>query len=560
LFANKLNHHKTINSGITAFILTIFTVTSHYLQNPNWFTTSDQTIDPWIYWGAGNNLPLSYQSDFSRTYYLQRYTITIPQTIFQFLFGPYWSQLALVSTHIFALSFIILQTLKMLNLNNLSIPTVLIFLSNHKFLGFLAMSYSQAMSLTLFCFIIFLLLKYIQNVKNTTAIISGFFIGLLSNAYLPHFVIAYVVAFVLIWRIGSTKIFINWFKLSIIGFIIAQIIIQIINFFVAKEHFQIVIFKHLYYGFNLSSKQNPWGGDGFFWFWSKGVFAPASFYWSFFILIAVFLIFSNWLFKNISDFNIYVLNLTAIGTFLGMFLFSFGKTNIVGYSWFSCLFYWILIPCVIYILRIVPIFVVWIITCLYMLIHFYGSGLMAIQIVDTIDSQILPFMVIVIIVLGLITIYFFKPKFRLLYNFAVFSIIIILIQSSFFIFSEGGIPEKVNAKSVYESTNSARSGLNFLLKKYDRRIWLTPLESMPLQSSMLYMYSLVSTDSGKENCEQVNWMNSSKSLLVVTDSNLEKEKIVEDTFLIPCGVVPRKWKHLILGDLKFSYLETGLVV
>ena len=60
---------------------------------PNWFTPNENAIDPWIYWGAGNNPELSYSNDFAQTYYLQRYAVIFPQILFQSFLGPYFGTL-----------------------------------------------------------------------------------------------------------------------------------------------------------------------------------------------------------------------------------------------------------------------------------------------------------------------------------------------------------------------------------------------------------------------------------------------------------------------------------
>ncbi len=63
---------------------------------PTWFVTQPLHIDPWIYWGTGENLEYA-KNNFSDTYYYRRWTLTLPNFLVQHLFSPLHAQFVLRS-------------------------------------------------------------------------------------------------------------------------------------------------------------------------------------------------------------------------------------------------------------------------------------------------------------------------------------------------------------------------------------------------------------------------------------------------------------------------------
>lgn len=524
---------------------------THYIKNPNWFTTSYYTIDPWIYWGSGNNLPLSYQADFSQTYYLERYTITFQQIIAQFLFGPYWSQLLLVGFSIFVISFLGLQILRLHGQEKIALPIFLVFFLNFKVLGMLAMSYNQSTSLILYFSGVYALMKYLKTFDSKYICIFGFLMGLLANAYLPHFIVGYVMATFVLIQFTNLKTTLFLITRSFPYFIFAQFIIQTLHYIVARDY-QIVFLKHLRFGISNIASRNPWGGEGFTWFWSKGIFSPQSFFWSSLIFMTVLLTVYTYISKTQ---NLWAIYSTATGTLIGLSFFSFGHSNIIGYSWMACVLYFTMFPVLIWIFqsksRILNITLAGTVIA----IHFFFSKDYSGIVSRLVSAKTFRPMVIIVLVLFLLLLAFFSNNI-LIKSIPVSAYILILVmQSAYFISSEGGMEREFNAKRIYERLDSERHGLEKLRSSEARRVWITPLESIPLQSSMLYLYSLVSSDPTKENCSQVNWMKSSKSLLVITDSSYYKTNLAEKNFLKPCGLNLDDWGTTTFDNINFSYLR-----
>ena len=63
---------------------------------PTWFVTPPAKVDPWIYWGSAENLEY-VKKNFSDTYYFRRWTLTLPNYLFQHVFSPLHAQFVLRS-------------------------------------------------------------------------------------------------------------------------------------------------------------------------------------------------------------------------------------------------------------------------------------------------------------------------------------------------------------------------------------------------------------------------------------------------------------------------------
>lgn len=65
-----------------------------------WFITRPERIDPWIYWGTGENLEYA-KTHFVETYYYRRWTLILPNNLAQHIFSPLYAQLVIRSLLLF---------------------------------------------------------------------------------------------------------------------------------------------------------------------------------------------------------------------------------------------------------------------------------------------------------------------------------------------------------------------------------------------------------------------------------------------------------------------------
>lgn len=538
------------SAPLAAIVFSLFIGLASFLRNSQWFTTSAETIDPWIYWGAGNNLPLSYQADFSKTYYLERYVLTFSQTVSQFIFGPYWSQLFLSILYIAIISYTFIVILNLYGFNKLSLPLILVFFSNEKFLGMLAMSYNQGASLSLLALGALFLVKYAREGDRKFTFYYGVTMALLANTYLPHALVGYVVAIAFLAGKMAFRKFVSWMEYSLVGFVWTQFIIQTIHYLISREY-QVVLLKHLRFGFNNLTNENPWGGEGFIWFWSQGIFSQLGFFWVAEVIFGFILIFAINKERHISLDPILRL---GIGVIIGMCAFTFGHSNIIGYSWFSCVLFYILFPTLVFTFNNWNIKYVWAFALMVL-----AKYLFSFSIVDKLLNLVLQGKTLKNLLIAISLIILFSAIFLLRTGFKLVASIIILvlvvtIQSSIFVASEGGISRNLDAKKIYSETSDQRSALKAVNIATGRRVWITPFESTPVQSSMLYMYSLISTDRFKADCNQVNWMRTNHSVIVITNSNHSKEKSVSNVLLKPCGIDASSWTRSTFSRIPTSYL------
>ena len=77
---------------------------------PDWYTTSQVHIDPWIYWGTAEAVGYA-ASAFGGTYYFRRWTLWIPQWFLTQFLGPLESQMVLRSLILLGISALIVSTI-----------------------------------------------------------------------------------------------------------------------------------------------------------------------------------------------------------------------------------------------------------------------------------------------------------------------------------------------------------------------------------------------------------------------------------------------------------------
>lgn len=529
-------------------------VTIYSFRNPNWFTTFPISIDPWIYWGAGDNFRLSYLNGFENTYYLQRFILILPQVLAQNILGPYWSQLAValfwLLTTIATIWFLTKEKFVFLG-----IVTILIL--DRTTMGAFGMSYSQAASIALmFASLVSMCLavesfqgenKEKSNPRYLFAL-SGVFAGGLMNAYSPIaaiFIPCLVLCFLILAfnRIQLNKI-ISSIMYFTLGLGVLSLIIQ--GLYSARFNSQkIILLQQLSLGQNLVRNKNSWGGEaGLDGFYAK-VTNLSIYHWWFGALIffvAFLLTIRESKFRNLRLKTQFLILYSIIST--GVFILShFTYTFFARYSWTA-------------VMMILPEII-----GVYLLLTFYQNKLdskqksLAISTFSLIGfitindsrvmsgknlNQLIIFSLLVFFLLLVVLLRKTKEEkmFHLKLTSSVFLIMLSLIslRSSYLSHAGDLAGGGKDAKLIYYETSSQRSTLLQLAEvtnlKY--RIWLTPENSTPLVSSMLYAYSLISTERGVAQCSQVEWAASTNSIVAtfIATQNIEE---IEKVYLAECG-------------------------
>jgi hypothetical protein len=124
---------------------------------------------------------------------------------------------------------------------------------------------------------------------------------------------------------------------------------------------------------------------------------------------------------------------------------------------------------------------------------------------------------------------------RLILFGTVFLVYCLLRNSDTYGGSEGGMQDS-NPKKYYEKVSNQRKILLELSNSGPAkvRIWLTPSNDVPVVSSQLYAYSLISRTQFKADCDQVSWANGSKSIVVSFNESEDLEDIA-NSYIRPCG-------------------------
>jgi hypothetical protein len=145
-FIEKYSISASKNSKFILVTHFVFLAVFYTITYPDWFTNYRFVIDPWIYWGVGDNPALSYSNEFGKTYYLQRYVVLLPQIVFNNIFGPYYSQLAV---SIFWLSVLAIAIKKIVQQNSVYIFIITMVFLDRSILGMYGSSYTQGPSISL---------------------------------------------------------------------------------------------------------------------------------------------------------------------------------------------------------------------------------------------------------------------------------------------------------------------------------------------------------------------------------------------------------------------------
>jgi hypothetical protein len=575
----KTRSPRVIGS-VTYFILAIL---SYTILNPNWFTTATASIDPWIYWGAGDNPSLSFANDFGQTYYLQRYVVLVPQIVFNQIFGPYLSQLFVA---LFWLSLILISlSILLWNQKNLIlIGTLLIF--DRTFMGMIGYSYTQSASITFILCSLAFSVQAIRKIldprlsKNHVGIdffVVGIFLGLLSNAYLFLFMLFAPAMFLSILyfvykKIGILEVY-RYFAITLLGLILSLSLLQCVYFFITGSK-SLYLLAQISFGETLISEKNPWGGLGGIQGLIEKIFDVRFLHWWFGIIILILVLALKVLNRKAIQFqpNEDFLLVSGFSISLIFLLSHFTYTNAIGYSWTALI---MLVPQIIGMHLFLNLYLRS--TLGYRISYLLLPLVLFVWIVFFFQNLVSKFFSTDLRMLSMLYLLFFGVATVLVFVYSVSRVnsarivclvfLFLLIISvnlsgrSVFLNFVGLSGAGVNASGIYSNVSAQRDILNELRVVNDKRfrIWLTPDNSTELLSAQLYGYSLVSTVPGAPVCTQVEWMASSPAVVASFNQNQNLISIA-DTYLKPCGYSLTTDNLEIPDSIKDSTLSVGILI
>lgn len=582
-FDSLLKKNQVRNSLTFSFLILL--ISTFTLLSPNWFTTNTNTIDPWIYWGAGDNPKLSYSNGFADTYYLQRYVIIGPQIVVQFLFGPYWSQLVLA---LFWLSLTLYALWLLVKNHFIFLSAASILIIDRTVMGMFGVSYSQAASLALLLLSLATFAAGLDNYQkspqknwktNLLFLLSGVLAGGLANAYLAIasiYIPAVTLSLILIDFYGRAHIRATFIKLLtfLLGATLSSIMFQAIFILVSKSR-GILLLKQINFGRSLLQNKNPWGGDNGFTGFLLKVSNNLLFHWWLGVLIFLFacaliLFYRKTIYVNIKTLLLIIYSLLSTALFL---LSHFTYSWFLGYSWTALM---LIIPQITGLLLFLSIYKISKRTFKFFVLATYVTVGLKLSFNALIMSgnqlQILRKLALLLILVFLIGIILQRirkisqRRISKIFNTTCFNLLIlclIALRSSYLAFAGDLTGAGSNAKDIYTEVSNQRNALSSLVKQTggQYRIWLTPENSLPLTSSMLYSYSLISPSVGEPSCNQVEWA-SSNAAIVATFVVKEEIVDIERNYLKPCGfrlerssTKPTLHSATSIDNLKFGILK-----
>jgi len=544
--------------AIGSVIYFTFAILFFTILNPNWFTTTTNAIDPWIYWGAGDNPSLSFANNFGQTYYLQRYVVIAPQIVFNSIFGPYFSQL-FVALFWLCLILTSLSILLRNQKNFILVGSLLIF--DRTFMGMIGYSYTQSASITFILGSIAISVQALRKVFRSGSsfkslrmdfLVLGILLGLLSNAYLFLFMLFAPALFLtlvyFIYKMMGAHQVLRYFLITLLGLSLSLSLLQILYFFVtgAKTPY---LLAQMSLGKTLTTEKNPWGGSGGLQGLTEKILDVRFLHWWIgLIFLAIMLALGVWRKSVIhlkSEEGFFLV--LGLSVSLIFFLSHFSFTNAIGYSWSALI---MLVPQILGLhlllnfffestlgyninnLFLALVFFVWII--------FFSQNLAA----RYFSSYLHAISLFYILFLGFTTLLIVFHAFSSMHLIQVMSLVLMfsliigvnLIGRSVFLNFAELTGTGMNASTIYSNVSAQRDILNKLRLANDERyrIWLTPDNSTELLSAQLYGYSLVSTSPGTPDCNQVEWMASSPAVVATFNPNQDLAYISE-LYLTPCG-------------------------
>jgi hypothetical protein len=252
---------------------------------------------------------------------------------------------------------------------------------------------------------------------------------------------------------------------------------------------------------------------------------------------------------------------------ISYFAQTFFYTNIFGYSWVSCAMYLLKFFAILFFInyaveyfgsRIVGILLALIVCTLLILPNSYA-------IFPIPDLSITQNQFWLIFVFGFAILIFHKSVAPRLYRhfvpslFSIFLLVFSILFQNIPLFQEYSVPYEASfnvAKRDYERLASRRQVVLSISNSLSPtpRTWFTPSldNPNPLTSSQLYLYSLISSTHGIENCAQVDWAANYRSVIISFDNPQLTTTLVNELYLNNCGFVafdlalePRIANHLL---------------
>jgi len=566
-----LKKFNVINTSVKHLCLVTIMFGLSLLMFPVWFTQNVNSIDEWIYWGAGDNPTLSYLNNFGDLYYLQRYLVLLPQIISHGIFGPFYSQM------ITALFWILLSTYFASKISRLFISeklTILLILGIFTSRGLLVsfgsnLHHAPTISLT-FC-LFFLLLKRDQITNKKTTKINLLLIGVTYAAIANTYLIIAVYLFLPIFGIllfefikkdlqqtpvhreeNQTR-FPNFVKKIVIlaaGFTFASVIFELIHQAVSNATAPI-LFQQVRLGSGLLSEENLWNGLGFASYWTAGVWQFNSMPWV--LLVIVILIINFGLNRKVTlDTRVQIVSLGILVSMAGTTL---GYSSPTWHTFTAC----VLVP--VYFLSISTgikelqkhcseSIIQRILICL-----LFGKIVFQLFWMHTKSNDLNSFkdlIWITVFISATLAVFLYMQfksndllKFRrqfaaVLTTIALFAFLFASVPQSLLQLYTGENPtfrSYSQANAFYEKLSDMRSTILDESKSgyTDNRVWLTPDEIPSLVSSQLYAYSLISFSPGVADCSQVNWalQKGNAKIMSFSSKNITSEGF--DIYLKPCG-------------------------
>ncbi len=520
------------------------------LIDPLWFTNSKGYIDAWIYWGAGDNPSLSYQNDFASTYYLQRYTVIFPKIIFFYFFGSFWGQLVVGLLWI-SIAFYYLYRISSRYVGNWpAFLLILIFISDPVLLGAFGSSYTMGPSIAFYCMYFFYIIKISpdegrdQNVRSI--VFAGIAVACLSNAYLLHGMIAFGISVLYLFYMNAVSKY-EFLRYFLVAAVSISAGFQLIYSFISGDWIPFIL-KQLYFGSSLASAPNPYGSNGFLDFWSNVLSSHLNYYWLAIVISFLFLTFYLVSFRQVDLRSFKVIHLTSLSLLLAYLAQSMLYTNIFGYIWAACglyvlkfftLFFLVLILKSTFSERMTVFFLSFVIIFLLLIDRFTGiiTSLQFIQ-VGALSLGFLLFLLIGSIFFR----YEANSKTPRYFSIGVVACLILGLPTfshaqdfrQYAVPFEGSFRE---AKSEYAKLTFQRSLVLNISKTIQPtpRSWFTPDSGIPLMSSQLFLYSMISDMPGKANCSQVDWARNYSSLIYSFGPQDLNSTEVTKLYLAECG-------------------------
>jgi hypothetical protein len=400
--------------------------------------------------------------------------------------------------------------------------------------------------------------------------IAGVFLGLLANAYLTHAIILSAAA---LMTFGLSKPLWLQFKQLVVwcfsGFLVTSLFFQIVYMIISSDN-SILIFSQLGFGLDIATNKNPWNGGGFFDFWTRGIFEPVAFYWISLVLVSMLVSLHSFTHRKISTNRLLpLLSLFATSVIFVYLIPTLFYLNPIGYSWGASSLYLIeVLALIIFGLNFQNlgkrnhIHFVGLIVFFFILVgsrqDFFQEFVQGVSKTFFLSLFLLSFcfLVLNLILPNLLNRYF---SFQLILIGLVVILFCLLRNSGDYGQSEGGIQDS-NPRKYYETISSERKILLALsnARQPKLRIWLTPGNKVPLVSSQLYAYSLISRTNLKPDCDQVIWAQGASSLIVSFNKSEDLEQISK-TYIKPCGfeLLPFKIPQQLVKEFNQHYVVFG---